>query len=234
MRPGMEPRMNRHHITTDARDGGMGLRQAWCTFITRWVTLGQNGTQKTGRTNQQLSATGNKYLDDVRALGSAAGQQISPPRIHRLPAEGLYDSDSSHEDPKLQTNRLHIATQRLSYDNVTQRDEPTLEETQGVLQALPLIQRIFLVTVYYIGRPTTTHRYTDGSKCHNRTGGGIGNGNLRAAFHVHGPQQVHRAETMACVVASHLAELRGDIIRDNQGVINATPVPRKTVVKDQD
>ena len=49
--PGVEPRMNRHCITTDLRDGGLGLYQVWPSFITRRVTLGQNETQQTGRTD---------------------------------------------------------------------------------------------------------------------------------------------------------------------------------------
>ena len=39
---------------------------------------------------------------------------------------------------------------------------------------------------------------------------------------------------MACAVASHLAQPRDEIIPDNQGVVKATPVPRKGVVKDED
>ena len=48
--PRVEPRMNRHRITTDLRDRGMGLRKAWWSFITRWVTLGQKETRQTGQT----------------------------------------------------------------------------------------------------------------------------------------------------------------------------------------
>ena len=54
------------------------------------------------------------------------------------------------------------------------------------------------------------------------------------AFRVHGPQQVYWLEAMACVVASHLAQPGDEMIPDNQGVVKATPIPRKGVVKDQD
>ena len=50
-------RMNRHRITTDLRDGGLGLRHAWWSVITRWITLGQNETLQTGHTDRQLSTT---------------------------------------------------------------------------------------------------------------------------------------------------------------------------------
>ena len=39
---------------------------------------------------------------------------------------------------------------------------------------------------------------------------------------------------MACAAASHLARPRDDIILDNQGVVKATSIPRKGVVKDHD
>ena len=51
---------------------------------------------------------------------------------------------------------------------------------------------------------TTTKWYTNGSKRQGRAGGGIYNGNYHAAFRVHGPQQVYRAETIACALASEL------------------------------
>ena len=41
--PGIESRVNRHWITMDVREGGLSLRQIWWSFITRWITLGQNG-----------------------------------------------------------------------------------------------------------------------------------------------------------------------------------------------
>ena len=39
---------------------------------------------------------------------------------------------------------------------------------------------------------------------------------------------------MACAVASDLARPGDEIVLDNQGVVKATPVPRRGVVKDQD
>ena len=60
------------------------------------------------------------------------------------------------------------------------------------------------------------------------------NGNFWAAFHVHGPQQVYRAETIACALASELAREGDEVIIDNQGVVKATPMKRRGVVKDQD
>ena len=39
---------------------------------------------------------------------------------------------------------------------------------------------------------------------------------------------------MACAVASKLAQPGDEIILDNQGVVKATPTPRKGTVKDQD
>ena len=88
--------------------------------------------------------------------------------------------------------------------------------------------------LHYTGKPTTTRWCNDGSKRHDRGGGGIYNRNYRAAVRVHGPQQVYRAETIACAVASELAREGDEIILDNQGVVNATPMKQKGVVKDQD
>ena len=51
---------------------------------------------------------------------------------------------------------------------------------------------------------------------------------------MHGPQQVYRAETIACALAFELAKPGDDIILDNQSVVKATPIKRKGVVKDQD
>ena len=70
---GAEPRMNRHRIATNLRDGGMGLRQEWWAFISRWVTLGQSETRPTGQTNRQFFATQYKYLHVVQALAGSAG-----------------------------------------------------------------------------------------------------------------------------------------------------------------
>ena len=168
----------------------------------------------------------------TRTRGSA-GQRIWHLRIHR-PSVGVFDSESSEEDPKLQAGRLQIATHRLSYDNLSQTDEPAPEETQEVTLTLPPTQSVLGVTIHYNGHPTTTRWYTDDSKRHGRAGAGISNGNFRAAFRVHGPQQVYKAETMACALASHLAQPGDEIILDNQGVVKATPTPRKGVFKHQD
>ena len=84
-----------------------------------------------------------------------------------------------------------------------------------MLQALPLTQRVLGVAIYYMGHPTKTSWYTDGSKRHGRVGGCINNRNFRAAFRVRSPQQVYMAETMACVVASHLAQPGDNIILEN-------------------
>ena len=43
-----------------------------------------------------------------------------------------------------------------------------------------------------------------------------------------------RAETIACALASALASEGDEIMPDNQGVVKATPLKRKGVVKDQD
>ena len=53
--------MNRHRITTNLKDGAMGLRQTSWTLITRWVTLGQNEVRQVRRTDQQMSATEYRY-----------------------------------------------------------------------------------------------------------------------------------------------------------------------------
>ena len=113
-------------------------------------------------------------------------------------------------------------------------DEPTPEETHEVYQTLPHQQKIHGITIHYTGEPTTTQWYTDGSKRHGRAGGRIYNGTYRAAFRVHGPQQVYRAETIACALAFELASPGDDIILDNQSVAKATPIKRKGVVKEQD
>ena len=57
---------------------------------------------------------------------------------------------------------------------------------------------------------------------------------IRASFCVRRPQQVCRAETMVCAVASHLAPLGDEFILNYQGVVKATPMPRKGMLKDQD
>ena len=101
-------------------------------------------------------------------------------------------------------------------------------------QALPHQQQLHRITLHYTGGPTTTRWYTDGSKQHGAAGGGIYNGNFCAAFRVHGPQPVYRAETIACALASELAQEGDEVILDNQGVVKATPTKQRGVVKDQD
>ena len=162
------------------------------------------------------------------------GRRISQPRQHRPLSAGLYDSESSEEDQETHGGKTRPATNRLDYGWMNPPDEPTPEETHEVCQALPHQQKIHGITVHYTGEPTTTRWYTDGSKQHGRAGGSIYNGTYRAAFRVHGPQQVYRAETIACTLASELARPGDDVILDNQSVVKATPIKRKGVVKDQD
>ena len=70
--------------------------------------------------------------------------------------------------------------------------EPTRRTNpREVSQTLPFQQELHGITLHYTGEPTTTRWYTDGSKRQGRAGGGIYNGNCRAAFRVHGPQQVY-------------------------------------------
>ena len=95
--PGIEQKMNKHRLTTNLSHGGLGLRQLWWSYITRWVTLGQQELRNDGPT-QQLTATQYKYIDAVRALGGTVGQRISQPRQHWPLSAGLYDSKSSEEE----------------------------------------------------------------------------------------------------------------------------------------
>ena len=90
---------------------------------------------------------------------------------------------------------------------------------------LPHTRNALGVTIYYTGHPTIRRWYTDGTKRHGRAGGGISNGDFCAAFQVHGPQQVYRAETMACAVATDVAQPGDEIVLDNQGVVKGTLVP---------
>ena len=129
--------------------------------------------------------------------------------------------------PKLRAGKLQVATHCLSYDNLTHPYDPTPEKTQEVIRLLPQTQHILGVTLHYTSKPTTNRWYTDGSKRHISAGGGISNGHLRAAFPVHGPQQMHRAETMACTVGSQLAQPKDEIILDHQGVVKATLVGQR-------
>ena len=231
--PGIEQQMNKHRLTTNLSQGGLGLRQLWWSYITPWVTIGQQELRHTGPT-QQLTATQYKYIDAVRALGGTVGQRISQPRHHRPLSAGLYDSESSAEDQESHAGKTRLATNRLDYGWMNPPDEPTPEETHEVCQALPHQWKIHGITVHYTGEPTTTRWYTDRSKRHGRAEGGIYNGTYRAAFRVHGPQQVYRAETIASALASELAKPGYDIILDNQSVVKATPIKCKGVVKDQD
>ena len=66
-------------------------------------TMGDTGPERspTSRIDRELSATQYRYLDAVRALGGTTRQRISRPWIHRPLADGLFDSESSEEDPKL-------------------------------------------------------------------------------------------------------------------------------------
>ena len=89
--PAIEQQMNKHRLTTDRSHGGLRLRQLWWSYITRWITLGQQELQNDGPT-QQLTATQYKYIDTVRALGGTVGQCISQPRQRRPLSAGLYDS----------------------------------------------------------------------------------------------------------------------------------------------
>ena len=163
--PGIEQQMNKHRLTTNLSHRGLGLRQLWWSYITRWVTIGQQKLQNNGPT-QQLTATQYKYIDAVRALGGTVGQRISQPRQHRPLSAGLYDSESSEEDQETHAGKTRPATNRLDYGWMNPPDEPTPEETHDVCQALPHQQKIHGITVHYTGEPTTTRWYTDGSKRH--------------------------------------------------------------------
>ena len=55
-------------LTTDLCHGGLGLCQVWWSYITRWITLGQQELQNNGPT-QHLTTTQYKYIEAVRALG---------------------------------------------------------------------------------------------------------------------------------------------------------------------
>ena len=134
--PGIEQQMNKHRLTTNLSHGGLGLRQLWWSYITRWITLGQQELQNNGPT-QQLTATQYKYIDAVRALGATVGQRISQPRQHRPLAEGLYHSESSEEEREISAGKTLAATNRLDYGRLNPPDEPTSEETLEVSQTLP-------------------------------------------------------------------------------------------------
>ena len=128
--------MNKHRLTTDLSHGGLGLRQLWWSYITRWTTLGQQELRNNGPA-QQLTATQYEYIDAVRAPGGTVGQRISQPRQHRPLAEGLYDSESSEEDPEISAGKTLAATSRLDYGWLNPPNEPTPEEALEVSQTLP-------------------------------------------------------------------------------------------------
>ena len=162
------------------------------------------------------------------------GQRISQPRQHRPLSAGLYDPESSEEHEETNAGKTRPATNRLDDGWMNPPGDPTPQETLAVSQALPHQRKLHGITIHYTGEPTTTKRYTDGSKRQGRVGGGIYNGNYRAAFRVHGAQQVYPTETIACALASELASEGDEIVLHNQGVVKGTTIKRKGVVKNQD
>ena len=123
----------------------------------------------------------------------------------------------------------------MDYGWLNPPEEPSPDEILEVTQALPHQQELHCITLLHTGEPTTAWWYTDGSKRQGRAGGGgIYNGNFRAAFRVQGQQQVYRAETIACALASELAREGDEVILHNQGVVKATLTKRRGVHKDQD
>ena len=62
----------------------------------------------------------------------------------------------------------------------------------------------------------------------DKLGAGMYNGLFQAAFRVHGPQQVHRAETMACAITSNMAQEGDEII--NKGVVKHLPREKAPLV----
>ena len=129
--PGIEQQMNKHGLTTNLSHGGLGLRQLWWSYITRWVTLGQQELQRNGPT-QQLTATQYEYIDAVRAVGGTVGQRICQTRQHRPLSAGLYDSGSSEEDQEAHAGKIRPATNCLDYGWMHPPDEPTPQETHDV------------------------------------------------------------------------------------------------------
>ena len=90
---------------------------------------------------------------------------------------------------------------------------------QSVLIAqLPNTRACCGVTLHYAGEPTTKRCYTHGSKRHGRMGGAIHRVQFHFTFRIHGPQQVHRAETMACAIATNMAPEGNEIVFGNQGI----------------
>ena len=109
----------------------------------------------------------------------------------------------------------------LGYSPLNPPDEPTQDQTAQVVHELPHKIQLQGVTIHYAGEPNTTRWWTNCSKRHGHAVGGMYNGNFWASFHVHGPQQVYRAETMVCVLASDMAKEGVEIILDNQRVAKA-------------
>ena len=195
---------------------------------------GQQELQNNGPT-RHLTTTQYRYIEAVRALEGTVGQRISQPRQHRPLAEGRFDSESSEEDQEISVGRTQAATSRLDYGWLNPPDEPSPDETFEVSQALPPPAATPRDHPTLHGRThhcTVVHRWFETTRY--GMGGGIYNGNFRAAFRVHGPQQVYRAETIAYALASELAREGDEVILDNQGVVKATPTKRRGAVKDQD
>ena len=46
---GIDQQMNKHRLTTNLSNGGLGLRPLWWSYITLWVTLGQQELQNNSR-----------------------------------------------------------------------------------------------------------------------------------------------------------------------------------------
>ena len=107
--PGIEQQRNKHRLTTNLSHGGLGLRQLWWSYITRWITLGRQELQNNGLT-PQLTATQYKFFDAVRALGGTVGQHISQPRQPRPLSAGVYDLESLEEDQETSTWKTRPAT----------------------------------------------------------------------------------------------------------------------------
>ena len=95
-------------------------------------------------------------------------------------------------------------------------EEKKTDKMHQVVSALPSTQNIQGVTVHHPGQPTTNRWYTEAPNDMDGLGGGISNGEFRAAFQVHGPQ-VYRAQKTSCTIASHLAQRGDKIILGNQG-----------------
>ena len=51
-------------------------------------------------------------------LGGSPGQRISQPRRRRPPSMGLFNSESSEEDPELQAGRTQVTLSRLDYGSI--------------------------------------------------------------------------------------------------------------------